>query len=422
MSTSAFDPRANAKSSPYGLIDVGSSKIACFLVGTGPENEIILKGYGYQAAAGMKGGNIVDVEAANRSIRSAIHSAEVMAGIQLERALLNLSVGNPTSYVTSIEIGLDGRAVDDDDIQQALADARTQLPDSNSMLVHMLPVNFTVDSNNNILDPRGLVGDKFTIATHLVTAESGPVRTLLGLLSHVPLDVPALVLSVYASGLAVLTPDEMELGTTVIDMGAGTTSFGCFVGGRFVFSDRVAIGGALVTNDLARGLGTPLNHAERLKVLYGQALAGHSDEREFITVPLMGESMNSDNQVSKATLARIIRPRLEEIFERLAQKIAAAPLTQQWGAAAAERFVLTGGASQLPGTRELAQHILGRPVRLGTPRLLEGMEDFANGPAFATALGLLKFAELPALLQAGFADPPPEPLLARVTNWLKRHV
>lgn len=417
-----FDPRVSQKATDYALVDIGTSKIACLIIGTGPENEIILKGYGYQAAAGMKAGNIVDVDAAARSIRSAIHSAEVMAGVTLEKALINLSVGNPTSYVSTIDVTLDGRTIEDEDIDFALGEARGALPDANSMLVHMLPVNFTVDSNSTILDPRGLVAEKLTVATHLVTAQSGPVRTLLGLLGSIPLDVPALVLSTYASGLAVLTPDEMELGTTVIDMGAGVTSFGFFTGGRFMYSDRVAIGGQLVTSDIARGLGTPLNHAERLKVLYGQALAGHSDEREFITVPLMGESMGSDNQVSKATLARIIRPRLEELFERLAQKITEAPVNAVWGAAAAERFVLTGGASQLPGTRELAQHILGRPVRLGTPRLLEGMHDFANGPAFATALGLLKFAELPAALQAGFADPPPEPLLARVVGWLKRHV
>lgn len=416
-----LDPRLNSRNSPYGLIDIGSSKIACFLVTTGPENELLVKGYGYQAALGLKNGNIIDVEAANRSIRSAIHSAEVMAGLQLERALVNLSVGQPTSYLTTVTNTLNGRAVEDDDLQQALLEARAQLPDNNNMLVHMLPVNYAVDSNHNVQDPRGLVGENLAVATHLVTAESGPVRTLLNLLGHIPLDVPALVLSVYASGLAVLTPDEMELGTTVIDMGAGTTSIGLFVGGRFIYSDRVNIGGALVTSDLARGLGTPLNHAERLKVLYGQALAGHSDEREYITVPLMGESMASDNQVSKATLARIIRPRLEEIFERVQQKLALAP-THAWAAAATERFVLTGGASQLPGTRELAQHILGRPVRLGTPRLLEGLEDFANGPAFATAMGLLKFAELPSVLQAGFAEPPPERLLARLTGWLKRHV
>ncbi|MGE3771060.1 MAG: cell division protein FtsA [Bdellovibrionales bacterium] len=419
----ALDPRnPNFRArgmGPLGLIDIGSSKVAVLLVGAGPENEYILKGYGYQAAQGIKNGNIIDAEAASRAIRNAIHSAEAMAGVTMERALVNLSTGNPTSYVATIDLTLDGNTVDDNDVARVLLEARRQLPNPNDILIHMLPVSFAIDGNSAIADPRGLSGEKFSTTTHLVTAQSGPVRTLLGLLNHAQIDVPALILSIYASGLAVLTQDEMELGATVIDMGAGLTSFGLFTGGRFVFADRIPIGGQLVTSDLARGLGTPLNHAERLKALYGQALASHADERELITVPLMGESgLGSDNQVPKAMLARIIRPRLEETFERVLDKLAGAPFAP----AATERFVLTGGASQLPGVRELAQHILGRPVRLGTPRLLEGMHEFANGPAFATALGLLKFIELPPVLQSGYVDPEPVGVISRAFDWLKRHV
>ena len=415
---SALDPRKGRQLGPLGLIDIGSSKVVVLLVGVGPENEYILKGYGYQAAQGVKNGNIVDVEAASRAIRNAIHSAEAMAGVTMERALVNLGVGNPTSYVTTVDLALDGREVDADDVHRMLAEARRQLPDPASVLLHLLPVSFIIDGNSAIADPRGIAGEKFSVTTHMVTAQGGPVRTLLGLLNHAQIDVPALILSIYASGLAVLTPDEMDLGATVIDMGAGLTSFGLFVGGRFVFSDSIPIGGQLVTSDLARGLGTPLNHAERLKALYGQALASHADERELITVPLMGESgLGSDNQVPKATLARIIRPRLEETFELISKKLAGAP----FAGVAGERFVLTGGASQLPGVRELAQHILGRPVRLGTPRLLEGMHEFANGPAFATALGLLKFIELPAVMQSGFGDVEHEGFFSRIASWLKRY-
>ena len=231
---------------------------------------------------------------------------------------------------------------------------------------------------------------------------------------------------------------EEELGATVIDMGGGLTAFAMFEGGVFTYSDRLPIGGSHVTSDLARGLGTPLAHAERLKCLYGQAMASHLDERDLVTVPSLGPDSGSrgdedeeffsnasggsrsrdSQQIPKAFLARIIRPRMEEIFELLAQKIAAAPRAPIMEGRAVERFVLTGGASQLPGVRELAEQILGRPVRLAAPRPLPGMEDFSNLPAFATAMGLVAFTRQPMFASAN-AGPG---LVSRIKHWVKTHV
>lgn len=436
-----IDPRK----SPLAVLDIGSSKIACLLAAPSMDGELQLRGYAYHASQGIKGGNIVDIDAACRSIRQAIQGTEHMAGMPVERLLVNLSAGQPSSYHVTAEITLGGRATTDADLQRALIEARKSLPDNSQILAHALPISYALDDDRSIDDPRGLVGDKLSITTHLVAAGTGPVRTLLGVLTDCEVEARALVLGSYASGLAVLTPDEMALGATVIDMGGGMTSFAMFQAGRFTFADRVGIGGQHVTSDLARGLGTPLGHAERLKCLYGQAMASHLDERDLVTVPQLGDGesveqgpgvgtrmslhvgnrgdRDHDQQVPKAYLARIIRPRLEETFELLAQKIAAAPPAPfVSGGNASERFVLTGGASQLPGVRELAQHILGRPVRYGVPRPLPGMEEFSNLPAFATALGLVSFTRQPSFAGNGEPHGGNGSTFSRLLDWAKRHL
>lgn len=422
----------DSRKTPLAVLDIGSSKVACLLVAPTIDGELSLRGYSYHASQGIKSGNIVDIEAACKVIRQAIQGAEHMAGVGVERLLVNLSAGQPSSYHVTAEISLGGRGVNDSDLQRALIEARKSLPDSGQILAHALPIGYALDEDRNITDPRGLVGDTLSITTHLVAAATGPVRTLLSVLTDCHVEARALVLGSYASGLAVLTPDEMALGATVIDMGGGMTSYSMFADGRFIFADRVALGGQHVTSDLARGLGTPLGHAERLKCLHGQAMASHLDERDLVSVPQLGDGetpgsrshsgdRDQDQQIPKAYLARIIRPRLEETFELLAQKIAATPQASFINGNAAERFVLTGGASQLPGVRELAQHILGRPVRYGVPRPLPGMEDFANLPAFSTALGLIAFTRLPSFAAAADRNPE-ESVLSRALNWIKRHV
>ena len=436
------DPRK----SPLAVLDIGSSKVACLLAAPSVDGELQLRGYAYHASQGIKGGNIVDIDAACRTIRQAIQGTEHMAGMPVERLLVNLSAGQPSSYHVTAEITLGGRAATDADLQRALIEARKSLPDNAQILAHALPISYALDNDKSIDDPRGLVGEKLTITTHLVAAGTGPVRTLLGVLTDCEVEARALVLGSYASGLAVLTPDEMELGATVIDMGGGMTSFAMFQGGRFTFADRVNIGGQHVTSDLARGLGTPIGHAERLKCLYGQAMASHLDERDLVTVPQLGDGddgdkqeglagrtamhlgnrgdRDHDQQVPKAYLARIIRPRLEETFELLAQKIAAVPPAPfgPTGGNATERFVLTGGASQLPGVRELAQHILGRPVRYGIPRPLPGMEEFSNLPAFATALGLISFTRQPSFAGNRETRRPVTSPWTRLLDWARRHL
>ena len=224
---------------------------------------------------------------------------------------------------------------------------------------------------------------------HVSTAARGPVRNLGSCVARCHLEIDALVLSPYAAGLACLVGDELDLGVTCIDMGAGTTSVSVFRDGEMVFADSVPVGGQHVTNDLARGLTTPVADAERLKTLYGHAIATAADDKEMIDVPQVGEGESaSPNHVPRAALIGIVRPRIEETFELVRDRLE----ENGFDKTAGRRVVLTGGASQLAGARELAAQILNKQVRLGRPTVLKGLADSTRGPAFATCAGLLAYS------------------------------
>jgi cell division protein FtsA len=223
-----------------------------------------------------------------------------------------------------------------------------------------------------------------------------------------------------AAGMATLVEDERQLGATVLDMGGGTTGMAVFAEGQLLHTAQLPIGGAHVTNDIARVLTTPVAHAERLKTLYGSAQASPDDEREMLPVPLVGEEEHQLTNVPRSMVVNIIRPRLEETFEMVKERLDGSGL----GRMAGSRVVLTGGASQLSGAREMAARILGRQVRHGKPAALRGLPDSASGPAFATAVGLLAWS---AGGGRGMADinleaEGPTGLVRRIVNFLRERV
>ena len=255
---------------------------------------------------------------------------------------------------------------------------------------------------------------------HIVTAATGAVRNLATCIQRCQLGIGAFVVSPYASGLASLVGDERELGVTLIDMGGGTTSIAVFLEGNVIHTDVVPVGGQHVTSDIARGLSTGLTHAERLKSLYGHAIATSADEREMIDVPQVGEEEGHVQQVPRSLLVGIMQPRLEETFELVRSRLEASGFDKVGG----RRVVLTGGAAQLPGMSDLAALILDKQVRIGRPIHLSGLAEATSGPAYATAAGLLAYA------LAMERVPPPAPIaeapeaagfLGRVSHWIKEY-
>jgi cell division protein FtsA len=370
-------------------LDVGSSKICCLIARVQDDGALHIIGVGQQLSKGIRAGAIVDMASAERAIGTTVHLAEQMAGETIREVLVNVSGGHPASHITTGEISIGGRQVTYDDMRRAVVQARFFQAPADQEKIHNIVLGYTLDDSGVTHDPRGMSGDKLEVQLHGVTVGASVVRNLATCVARCHLDINRFVASPYAAGLAALNQDEMEFGSVLIDMGAGTTTISVFLEGKCVHIDGLPIGGGHVTNDIARGLTTSVAHAERLKAIYGSAIANAADDRELIDVPLVGEDEQSQgNHVPKSLLVGIIEPRLEEILELVRSRLEAGGL----GRAAGLRVVLTGGASQMKGMRELAQLILDKRVRLGNAGRISGLGETFTGPAFATVAGLLAFA------------------------------
>ena len=414
------------------VLDVGSSKICCLIARLkrgepgealrGRTHSIELMGFGQQRSRGIKSGVVINLDAAEQAIRMAVDAAERMAGVTVESLVVNVASGRLASETYSASVALDGEAIEHADISRVLAAGRRHSITNGRSVVHSLPIGYTLNGDNRIGDPRGMIGQRLGVDMHLVTADEPPLRNLELCINRCHLSIEAMVASSYASGLSVLVDDEAELGSAVIDFGGGTTTIAVFNRGHFVHVDAIVVGGRHITTDIARGLSTRLEAAERLKTMHGGAVSGISDERDVLSVPSIGDDeRDMPNQVPRSLLTRIIRPRVEEILELVRDCLNASGFTGVVG----RRLVLTGGASQLNDIGEAARRILARNVRLGRPLGIAGMPEIAKGPAFATAVGLLIYPQVAVMEQIDHGRQAPLRLtgtggyLTRVGRWIK---
>ena len=369
-------------------LDVGSSKIACFIAKTdqtiaGPRPRVV--GVGHQSSRGVRGGAIVDMDEAAGAIRSAVEQAERMAGQAVNSVTVTLSAGQPSSTRIGAEIDLPQREVTERDLRRLLDGALSEFAVADRVVLHAIPLAWSVDDHRGIRDPRGMFGRTLGVEVHVITAAIGPLRNLMTCVERCHFDLKGVVATPYASGLSALGDDEVQLGATLIDMGAGATTAAVFAEGALLHIDTVPVGGSHVTSDVARGLSTPLAAAERLKTLYGSALDSPDDDQQMIEVP----SVTGDRiygSAPRSLLNSIIRPRLEETFELIRDRLDAAGVSKTSG----RRLVLTGGASQLPGTGELAARVFGKQVRIAGPGGITGLGDAVSGPAFSAVAGVVR--------------------------------
>lgn len=370
-------------------LDVGTTKVCCFVAQSDESGQLQISGVGHHRANGMRNGQVANMDAAEASIRAAVDAAEQMANERVDRVFVNVTCGSPRSSQIDVELGISGHQIKDTDVRRVMEHAGGNIDTDDRELIHCIPTGYSIDGSNGIIDPRGMYGDRLGVSIHLVTAAIGQSRNLSTVIERCHLEIEDRVVSPYASGLACLVEDEKELGVTVIDMGGGTTSVSVFQEGHIAFVESIPIGGNHVTSDIAKGLSTPVMKAERLKTVYGSVVQTPSDSRELLKVPLVGEDdENSANEVPKSMLVQIIQPRLEETFELVRGLLD----SSGFGKIAGRRVVITGGASQLEGVRDLAELVLDKQVRLGRPKMIKGLPDSVSGPAFATAAGLLRYA------------------------------
>ena len=411
-----------ARGGAIAALDVGSAKICCFIARPEDGARLRIVGIGHHAARGVRSGTIVDMDAAETAIRATVEAAEQMAGENIRHVVVNISGGKPESRLIAYEVSIAGHEIGEADIRRIVDPDRTRADVADErQVVHALPVGYTIDGSKGVRDPRGMYGERLGVNLHIVSAAAGAIRNLDTCIARCHLAIAERVVSPYASALACLVEDEKQLGVTLIDMGGGTTSVAVFFDGELVHTDSIPIGGVNVTKDVARGLSTPLDNAERVKTLHGSVLPSPSDDRDIIKVPLIGEDDDGETtQVPRSMLVGIIRPRLEETFEMVRSGLEAAGFDKVAG----RRVVLTGGASQLTGVRELAATMLDKQIRMSRPRPFDGLAEAVGGPAFSTCAGLLSFpADNDQLAPERAYRPVEEPSgrLGRLGQWLREN-
>ena len=376
---------AHARSGIVAALDVGSSKIAC-IIARAEQGGIHVLGSSLHESKGIRSGAVINLDSAEQSIRDAVGAAEELADQRIQDVILAVQCGQPKSLNARAEVAPSGALVEDAHLRALLADAKRRCREEGFETIQAAPTGYVVDQTRGISDPRGMYCDRLGVSVHAVAVRSGALQNLRLAVERCHLTIARQLFAPYASGLATLTPDEMSLGVTLIDMGGGCTSVSVFMEDALVHVDCVPLGGAHISADIAKLRSAPLAAAERIKTLYGSALGELDATGDLVEVPLMGEEgERGSERVRRSDIARIIRARLDEIFNEVQDRLK----RSGFDIAAGRRAVLTGGASQLAGVRDVAAQVLNKQVRLGRPQTFPGLAEATAGPAYATALGLL---------------------------------
>ncbi len=368
-------------------IDVGTTKI-CTLIGeVDEEDRLCIVGVGVHPAHGLSKGVVVNVEEATRSIAASIEKAERVSGYRIESAYVGLA-GKHISSLNSrgvVAVGRGDRCITQDDVDRAIEAAQAIAVPHTREIVHVIPRSYTLDGQDGVRDPIGMVGFRLEVETHIVTGAVASMRNLARCVENANVEVNDFILQPLASAGAVLTPDEREMGVVLVDAGGGTTDVAIFVDGSICHSEVLPVGGNNLSHDLSVGLRTPFATAEALKIEHGHVLPEMVDPEEMIEVTAFGD--DEPQSVSRLEMAHILEARAEEMFAMVLNEIKRSGYEGLLPAG----LVLTGGTANLQSFKELGREMLQLPVRVGRVRNVSGLADAVSGPAYATAVGLLQW-------------------------------
>ncbi|KJS32831.1 MAG: cell division protein FtsA [Desulfatitalea sp. BRH_c12] len=365
-------------------LDIGTTKICC-VVGevSGPEVNII--GIGTHPSVGLRKGVVVNIEATVESIKKAVEEAELMAGCEISSVYAGIAGGHITGFNSRGIVAVKGPEITPTDIDRVIDAARAVAIPMDREVIHVLPQEYIVDDQVGIQNPLGMAGVRLEAKIHIVTGAVTSAHNIVKCANRAGLDVCDIVLESLASGEAVLTEEEKQLGTALIDLGGGTSDLAIFSGQNIKHTFVLALGGDNLTNDIAVGLRAPLAEAEKIKKRFGTCLSSNINSEESIEVPGMGG--RKSRKLPRQILAEILEPRMEEIFTLIKREIYRAEMEHM----VSSGLVVTGGSALLDGMIEVAESVLGLPCRLGRPHNITGLTDVVNNPMYATGVGLVMY-------------------------------
>lgn len=378
-------------------IDIGSSKI-CTIISQVSEDRVSVIGVSSVPSKGVKKGVIVDIDSAVEAIAASLEAAERMAGYAVSTAFISVDGSHIASLNSKgvVAVAHQDTEISSDDVQRATEAAQAVSIPGSQEIIHVIPRGFIVDNQDGVKNPVGMSGVRLEVETNIIYGSSTSMKNLVKCVQQVGVDVEELVFGGVAASQATFSDTEKELGTILADIGGGTTQIVIFVNGSPVYSAVLPIGGQNITNDLAIGLRTSLEIAEKIKLKVSASNRESNpyettkDGTEFIIPELAIESAglsNNSGAISRKLLDDIIKARLTEIFSLVVVEAKKSGLLGKLPGG----IVLVGGASETRSVTEMARNVLKMPVRIGYPAGITGLIDEVGGPAFASSVGLVLF-------------------------------
>ena len=365
-------------------LDVGTTKI-CAVVGEVEGKKINIIGIGSHPSIGLRKGVVVNIESTVESIQKAVEEAELMAGCEISSVYAGIAGGHITGFNSRGIVAIKGPEVTKNDVERVIDAARAVAIPMDREVIHVIPQEFIIDEQGGIQNPVGMSGVRLEAKIHIVTGAVTSAHNIVKCANRSGLDVCDIVLEPLASGEAVLTDEEKDLGTALLDLGGGTSDLAIFFGKNIKHTFVLSLGGNNLTNDISIGLRASQADAEKIKIKYGTCVARDISNEESIEVPGMGG--RKPRKLPRQILGEILEPRIEEIFTLIKREIFRAGMDNF----ITSGMVLTGGSSLLHGITDIAESIFDVPSRLGTPRGISGLIDVVNNPMYATGVGLVLY-------------------------------
>ena len=368
-------------------LDIGTSKVVAIVGEIKTDGALEIIGIGSHPSRGLKKGVVVNIGSTVQSIQRAVEEAELMAGCEIHSVYAGIAGSHVRSINSHGIVAIKDKEVVQGDVERVIDAAKAVAIPADQKILHVLPQEYIIDSQEGIRDPIGMSGVRLEAKVHIVTGADSAAQNIVKCVQRCGLAVDDIVLEQLASSYAVLTEDEKDLGVCVVDIGGGTTDIAVFGGGAIRHTAVIPIAGDQVTNDIAVSMRTPTQYAEDIKIKYACALSQLANPDETIEVPSVGD--RPPRRLARQTLAEIVEPRYEELFGLVRDELRRAGLEES----VATGIVLTGGSAKMEGAVELAEEVFHMPVRLGVPQYVSGLVDVVSNPIHATGVGLLLYAK-----------------------------
>jgi len=366
-------------------LDIGTSKVVAIVGEVNEDGDIEVVGIGSHPSRGLKKGVVVNIESTVHSIQRAVEEAELMAGCDIHSVYTGIAGSHVRSLNSHGIVAIRDSEVSANDVDRVIDAARAVAIPADQKILHILPQEFVIDNQGGIREPVGMSDVRLEAKVHMVTGAESAAQNIVKCVQRCGLDVDDIVLEQLASSYAVLTDDEKELGSCIVDIGGGTTDIAVFLGGAIQHTSVIPIAGDQVTNDIAVSMRTPTQYAEEIKIKYACALSQLANPDETIEVPSVGE--RPPRRLARQTLAEIVEPRYEELFGLVRDELRRSGFEELIAAG----VIITGGSAKMEGAVELAEEVFHMPVRLGSPTYVEGLMDVIRNPIHATGVGLLLY-------------------------------